>query len=750
MSIFRIFLRMQRHAANAGDDHSRSLTAQSPSVRGMDPQAPQHWTAQALGEAGCSSSSAASGDAHADAWAKYYKDLEAHQQQQAAANAQYQQYAQYQQQQARYQQQQADQHRQQAWATYYAQQQAQQQRQQQAQQRQAYSGAYNYGQQGATYGGATTQQAGQTVSSILPSATACAGVGNTAHATAPYNTSTATGPSAAMPASAMAMAAQAGAAAIGMRNAGDLGPTNPTPVPNNFSFAINKPQPQPPKPAPAASWAATPAPAPAASGGQAGGQGGWPPALRAWVERSFGQCKNDVERGCVQDSLKERIQTANTTGTLWSTDWTTEPLARKHKDLWLPSPSGQPAPRDWRSGDSPGNGKQLQPLWGGGGGMGAGGHRGGGADEGGGRAGKGKRGKKKGLQLQRDYQDSLEAERLDAEESAKRQKRAGRFEATGTSLASRAGSWKHDQPTGTTQFGDGDIVLDYTVQGTCQEVEKKYLRLTSAPDPRTVRPEGVLKQAVEVVRERYESYGEERTQEQYIYLWEQMKSLRQDLTLQRIRNDFTVEVYEMHARICLEFDDMVEFNQCVEQLKVLYEEGLGSKERQREFTSYRLLYNVSMQASNNISDIMLTLSADDLQDEFIRHALKVREVSALGNYSAFFKLYRSAPGHQSHVMETFADRERLGALRVLCRSYQPSVDVSFVVKQLALDEREADGEQPESFFLTDHGAQLSADGALLDCKASKPLIVDHSIAQKEEEAEKAERRKRETIPITFS
>ena len=49
----------------------------------MDPQAPQHWTAQALGEAGCSSSSAASGDAHADAWAKYYKDLEAHQQQQA-------------------------------------------------------------------------------------------------------------------------------------------------------------------------------------------------------------------------------------------------------------------------------------------------------------------------------------------------------------------------------------------------------------------------------------------------------------------------------------------------------------------------------------------------------------------------------------------------------------------------------------------------------------------------------------------
>ena len=53
-------------------------------------------------------------------------------------------------------------------------------------------------------------------------------------------------------------------------------------------------------------------------------------------------------------------------------------------------------------------------------------------------------------------------------------------------------------------------------------------------------------------------------------------------------------------------------------------------------------------------------------------------------------------------------------------------------------------------MITDHGAQLSADGAQLDCKASKPLIVDHSIAQKQEEAEKAERRKRESIPISFS
>ena len=46
-------------------------------------------------------------------------------------------------------------------------------------------------------------------------------------------------------------------------------------------------------------------------------------------------------------------------------------------------------------------------------------------------------------------------------------------------------------------------------------------------------------------------------------------------------------------------------------------------------------------------------------------------------------------------------------------------------------------------MITDHGAQLSADGAQLDCKASKPLIVDHSIAQRQEEERKQAERKAE-------
>ena len=72
-----------------------------------------------------------------------------------------------------------------------------------------------------------------------------------------------------------------------------------------------------------------------------------------------------------------------------------------------------------------------------------------------------------------------------------------------------------------------------------------------------------------------------------------------------------------------------------------------------------------------------------------------------------------------------------------------------MAEQLALDEREQE-EEDLSFFLTDHGAVLSEDKTLLDCKASRGLLVEHSLAQQREEEEKRERRKRESIPITFS
>ncbi len=75
----------------------------------------------------------------------------------------------------------------------------------------------------------------------------------------------------------------------------------------------------------------------------------------------------------------------------------------------------------------------------------------------------------------------------------------------------------------------------FVVKGTQQELEKSYFRLTSAPAPSTVRPEAVLRRSydrlVRLLRE---------DKENYFYALDQFKGMRQDCTVQHLRNDLTV------------------------------------------------------------------------------------------------------------------------------------------------------------------------------------------------------------------
>lgn len=68
-----------------------------------------------------------------------------------------------------------------------------------------------------------------------------------------------------------------------------------------------------------------------------------------------------------------------------------------------------------------------------------------------------------------------------------------------------------------------------------------------APDPSTVRPKPVLERALARLRERWRDKEVE-----YLYMCSQLKAIRQDLTVQHIKDEFTVEVYEFHGRVALE------------------------------------------------------------------------------------------------------------------------------------------------------------------------------------------------------
>ncbi|CAA2981002.1 THP3 homolog C2A9.11c [Olea europaea subsp. europaea] len=183
---------------------------------------------------------------------------------------------------------------------------------------------------------------------------------------------------------------------------------------------------------------------------------------------------------------------------------------------------------------------------------------------------------------------------------------------------------------------------NFEEKGSSAEIEKSYLRLTSAPDPdpATVRPEEVLEKVLLMVQN---------SQKNYLYKCDQLKSIRQDLVVQHRRNELTVKVYETHARLAIEVGDLPEYNQCQSQLGTLYLEGI--KGCLMEFAAYNLLC-VLLHSSNNrdLVSAMSRLSAEAKKDDAVKHALSVRAAMTSENYVMFFRLYKTAPNLNGYLM----------------------------------------------------------------------------------------------------
>ncbi len=198
------------------------------------------------------------------------------------------------------------------------------------------------------------------------------------------------------------------------------------------------------------------------------------------------------------------------------------------------------------------------------------------------------------------------------------------------------------------------------IVGTATNLEKPYARLSTEPDPSQIRPEPVLVKSLALVQSKAKL-----PDTPYDYLSDQLRSIRQDLAVQNINNEFSVSVYETHARIALQSHDLSQFNQCQTQLHELYRSGLPGA--RAEFLSYRILY---CGLHCFYDDLSATLrEAKNVKAPIcVKHAVGVVKCLLEGDYHGFFRLRKDAPNMSGSLMDIFMDRVRATALQTVAKS----------------------------------------------------------------------------------
>ncbi|KAI0629157.1 SAC3/GANP/Nin1/mts3/eIF-3 p25 family-domain-containing protein [Trametes polyzona] len=424
----------------------------------------------------------------------------------------------------------------------------------------------------------------------------------------------------------------------------------------------------------------------------------WPPKLKEWVARCLGQM-TDSNRAEAQAELKQVIAEAYSNKTLWTTDWDGVQL----KSL-MPKPTPVLSSHNHlkrKTGDhSQASNKKT----------------------------------KKGSVAKSAAANALDpndaaalhrrAARFQREHEIERQKSSRQFNNHNSSRGPYANPQLFKSRSGTPAAYDADNPdADpnvpnwdrFTIVGTSTEIFKDYLRLTSEPKPEQIRPYHVLQETLNQLKKKW------REKATYNWICSQFKSLRQDLTVQRIKNEFTVTVYEIHARMALEVGDMVEYNQCQAMLRNLYELGIPGKVE--EFTAYRILMLLHGRNRSDLNLYVGQLTDRHKADPAVRHALSVQRAIAMGNYHALFDLYMNAPNMGAYIMDHFIDRERIRALMVMTKAYR-TLQLSFIQNELAFETAGAARE-----FLVEHRAgyfqnpNAPDEEAVLDCKAASPQLA---------------------------
>ncbi|GET93054.1 hypothetical protein, conserved [Leishmania tarentolae] len=259
---------------------------------------------------------------------------------------------------------------------------------------------------------------------------------------------------------------------------------------------------------------------------------------------------------------------------------------------------------------------------------------------------------------------------------------------------------------------DAEVAAPREFVGLSTELERHYTRYE--PVAEDIRPPAVLKEAYThitmhaTVLEKRE--GKKAAQK---YLSDQLKGMRQDLRVQNVVDNFTVMVYEVHARLCLQTGDIGEFNQCQAGLKQFYAMDTVDLSQcdVKNFFLYRLVYLTLSGQYDSLSTELIHFTNAQLQGtdrvgssiarDSVNRTLALCAACNDGDTLSLCRLLLSFETEMTYLVRIYLQKLRIMWLKEILTAMKGSLTLRFLMASLGFTPLPHGKKKNQLFWLDD-------------------------------------------------
>ena len=248
---------------------------------------------------------------------------------------------------------------------------------------------------------------------------------------------------------------------------------------------------------------------------------------------------------------------------------------------------------------------------------------------------------------------------------------------------------------------------------------KRFARTVDDPHPSDFRTRGALERTMNYLRNLLDR-EDVRFGLVHKFLWDRYRSVRQDLYIQGITDQFAINIFEEIVRfhvlceheLCGEDQsvtdmegfnshlNMEQMNKALISLNDMYEKAAEKGEQcpnEPEFRSYHLLSLMSQHGKfkgdqQGFLSMLQSLRQNVRESASIQWVLQLRSAFAFGNFAKFFALIKQAPYLLACLSHIYFPQMRAKCLKIMSETVAPGrpvqLEASWLVRVLLLDSEE--------------------------------------------------------------